>query len=119
MDAHGAKVATQPGFEETARFAVKWATPGTDYTFHQGCCTISRRSRSSGMGFLALDLLVTAFIAFCIGPGRVCGVMVIDLHRRRDRHAHYPIRDAIRFMLKRIIGLSDHELSLNDTWLRR
>ena len=48
-----------------------------------------------------------------------------DLRRRRGRlnlrgrHAHHLIGDAIRFMLKRIVGLSDHELSLNDTWLRR
>jgi hypothetical protein len=34
-------------------------------------------------------------------------------------HSHHLVGDAIRFMLKRIIGLSDHELSLNGVWLRR
>jgi hypothetical protein len=64
--------------------------------------------------FLLKFFLILAFVAFAANLRRRGG-----RHGIRRLHAHHIVGDAVRLMLKLIIWLSDHELSLKDTGLRR
>ena len=113
VNANITKASTEARLEVGARCRVKRLTGSAKHLIHAG-----RRLAEGGFGSARFPFLQLLFFLRLAGRA-----FAADLRWRRGRlnlwrgHAHHLIGDAICFMLKRIIGLSDHELSL-DTWLR-